>query len=308
MKKINQAAPIFGGVVFLIFGLIITQPAFSQADVVSQVNHSLAFSADGRSFILLPGATVRTNLLPANGDKEITMSWTEGGRNHRSRQTVNIKDGTLLITEALLANQNRRTETPPPPPPVTNSFVSARTPANSYSTRLAIVNQSSHRWLIREGNFTGLALKPGQSSDSLNVPLGLMQLILLVDLDRDSLSSGRNYIQQVVTGIVVKEQSKFVVADTHLHIPLTGGRATFIFFNETRYELVGVGSAALGNVIGAKKRMRKKILVNEGFINTAWQYIDEQGNKRQAHSEFVIYKGKVRVYIRDSDLSLYKAQ
>ncbi len=271
---------------------------FSQADVKNDTDYSLAIDQGRYSLILPSGSIKRVPFFPGNGEVNFQIFWTQSGR--RQSQVVNdiIKDNYYVIKDSHLRGE--KTEI------VKQEQKYVREPEvirSDYKTRLTITNESSQTLWIREGTLAGLVLSPDQQSDTITMPLGMIELTLLVDLDDSQSSTGRNYMQKVVTGLIAKDKQNFAITDTHLNIPVLSGNTTFLFNNQTGHDVVGVGSIALGKVIEANSTYRqRRIKANEGFINTAWQYFDNNGVKRQAISEFVVVDGRVRVDIKPSHL------
>jgi hypothetical protein len=283
---------------FLIF-LFIPSEVLSQCDVNNRTNYSLAISKKGLSRMIAPGATERIPFFDREGKVSFQISWREQGVNKRENIIDLVQDGNLVITDDHL----RGKKVSLPETTQHNYLPAPEVISSEYETWLKIRNSSSNIIWIREGILNGLVLRPGQISDSILVSLGMIEWTFLVDLDPVEESSGRNYMQKVVTGLIAKDQNEFVITDRHLNIPSIFWKVTFIFNNESGYDVVGVGSIALGKVIQANSRMKqRKIEANEGFINTAWQYFDDNGVKRQAISEFIVIDGRVLVNIKPSHL------
>lgn len=287
-------------IVSLLFFLVFSISLLAQANLSNDTSHSLIISVDRKSFVLPPGGFVRTSLFPREGEVNYLITWDEGGRTKRERISSQVKNGDYIITNQHLLGQvgAAREEDQP-------SEIRVQTFDSNYQTALVIKNESSRNLLIKGGPLSGLALGPAQSSDSLIVPLGVMELTLLIDVDRADNSSGRNYRQEVVTGMITKDQTEFQIDDRHINIELDSEIVTFRFFNKTGFDIVGVGSVAMGRVIRANRRASISSEANQGFVNTAWQYFDENGIKRQAISEFVVTdrSGRTNVNIYPADLS-----
>ncbi len=290
MKK---SIAVFICLLFVPYGQV-----FSQADVSNQTNYNLAISKEKFSRMIAPGATERIPFFPKEGTVSYQITWREESTSKKVNVVDVVKKGKIEITEAHLRGERFSSE------PIQSSNVpSPEIISSDYKTTLAIKNTSSNIFWIREGVLSGLVLKPNQSSDMITLSLGMIEITALVDLDPLESSSGRNYMQKVVTGLIAKDQTEFLITDTHLNIPNLSGKATFVFNNKTGYDVVGVGSIATGKVIEAFRRMRqRRVKVNEGFINTAWQYLDDTGTKRQAISEFIVIEGRVMVDIKPNDL------
>ncbi len=272
---------------------------FSQCDVSNHTNYNLAISEGKVSRMIAPGSTERIPFFPRQGEVSFQISWREQGSSKRENVVDVVRDGNLIITD-----EHLRGEKTSLPEVTQHHYVPSPEVINSeFQTSLVIKNASSKILWIREGVLSGLVLKPDQASDTILVPLGMIELTFLVDRDSIGGSTGRNYTQRVVTGLIAKEQDEFAITDTHLNIPSMYDQATFVFHNKTGFDVVGVGNIATGKVIAANSRMRqRRVEANEGFINTAWQYFDDKGIKRQAISEFIVIDGRVMVDILPTHL------
>ncbi len=277
-------------IVFLVSLFFVPESLMAQSNVANRTDYNIIVSKERLSRNIAPGAIERIPFFPREGEVHFQVTWREHGSARRESVSEIISGGKISITKEHLQGKKRSLpeSTKPyylPEPEVVQS---------NYKTELVIKNESSRTLWIREGRLEGLVLNPGQASDTISVPLGMLELTMLADLDEYGNSTGRNYMQKVVTGLIAKEQESFAITETHLNIPSMSGTATFIFNNQTGYDLVGVGSVALGLVIKANSRMsQRRVEVNEGFINTSWQYYDHEGALRQTISEFVIVKGEV---------------
>jgi hypothetical protein len=274
------------------------QDLLAQAMITNRTNYNLAITVGNQSFILSPGGVSKTRLFPKNGDVQFELSWEEGRKSKSIKVSEEVENGSFTINE----NHLRKIESPK-----REREEVVLQPSNSqigFSTKLAITNQSSHTILIIDGKLNGLALKPGQSSDSINFNLGLVDFSLLVDLDKDTISSGRNFAQKVVVGIIAKDQKSFLITDHNLFVTVLGGVTQFIFENKTSKDLVGSGGTASGKVIKAHKALRDEVSANEGFVATTWHYFDDRGIKKQTMVEFIVVddKGRAVFYIHESDL------
>lgn len=295
-------------VIFLIVNFSFNYELFAQVNLVNQTSESIAITIGRNSFILSPGALRATNLRP-DAEIKFDISFNEGRRTSRATVHDFVEGNRYEITQAHLNNEfaQLKKQGVQQQEYTTREEVHVRPVVyTNYETKLVIKNKSSHRLYIIDGQFKGLALAPGQESDSLTVSLGALQLHCLIDIDLDENSTGRNFMQQVVSQIISLNQKIFEIEDRHLNIifPESMEEIRFVFYNKTNYDLVGVGGTALGYVIKAGRRMRKEVAENEGFSNTAWQYFDESGIKRQAISEFVVGHDpdRVEVYIYENHL------
>ncbi len=272
---------------------------FSQCDVSNHTNYNLAISQGRLSRMIAPGSTERIPFFPRQGEVSFQISWREQGSSKRENVIDVVRDGNLVISD-----EHLRGEKASLPEVTQHHYVpSPEVISSDFQTSLVIKNASSKILWIREGVLSGLVLKPDQASDTIVVPLGMIELTFLVDRDSIGGSTGRNYTQRVVTGLISKDQNEFAITDTHLNIPSIYGKTTFVFNNKTGFDVVGVGNIAGGKVIAANSRMRqRRVEANEGFINTAWQYFDANGVKRQAISEFIVVDGRVMVDILPTHL------
>jgi|GEM_PF-3383370 len=282
--------------VLLFFVPVILQ---AQSNVANRTDYNIIVSKDRLSRMIAPGAIERIPFFPRDGEVNFQITWREHGTAKRENVVEIISGENISITKEHLEGKKRTLPESSKPYHIPEPEIIQ----SNFRTELVIENKSSRTLWIREGKLEGLVLNPNQSSDTIVMSLGMIELTLLVDLDESDNSTGRNYMQKVVTGLIAKDQESFAITENHLNIPVLSGTTTFIFNNQTGFDVVGVGSIALGKVIEANSTYRqRRIEANEGFINTAWQYFDHNGVKRQAISEFVVIDGRIRVDIKPSDL------
>ncbi len=286
-------------IVFLVSLFFVPESLMAQSNVANRTDYNIIVSKDRLSRNIAPGGIERIPFFPAEGEVHFQITWREHGSARRESVAEIVSDGKISITNKYLQGKKRSL----PKSTKDHYLPEPEVIQSAYKTELVIKNESSRTLWIREGRLEGLVLNPGQASDTILVSLGMLELTMLADLDEHGNSTGRNYMQKVVTGLIAKDQKSFAITETHLNIPSTSETATFIFYNQTGFDVVGVGSIALGKVIEANSRMRqRRVEANEGFINTAWQYLDHNGVKRQAISEFIVLEGRIKVFIMESDL------
>lgn len=260
-------------VVLMVAYLIVFLPVIGQVIMENSHDFPVRIVTPEGQHTLNPKGRYRTTLLSPNKENTYTLHWAG-----------NSKEFTEDIGESLIIDVNRNSHTPI----VHESRDHISSPV-SISTRTGesrvIKNSADRRFQVISSEFPGLkglSLAPGQESDSVRLPQGLMHLSLLVDLDADSVSTGRRYMQQVFTQIVAQNQKLIEITNNHLYVAFAGReKVRFIFQNTTPYDLVGAGGGVLGVTIPAGGMSRKRLEYNDGFLNATWQYLNEEGVIRQ---------------------------
>lgn len=279
-------------IVIFCFSIFIALSSFGQVIVKNSHNFSVEVKVGRKSFILPAQGRASTSLLSPNGENIYTVIWHENSQKS--------KTFTEHIGENLLIDVNREPEQRESSKTVPR--VSSRSPVSRFNGELRVIkNASDRRFQVVSSDYglDDLSLAPDQSSDSVYIPQGLMHLTLLVDLDADSVSTGRRYMQQVFTQIVAQDQKVIEITDNHLYVAFAGReKVVFVFHNTTEYDVVGVGGNVLGHVIASGKQSRRRLEANDGFMNATWQYIDNNNILRQAISIYVLAEKRMRVEIR----------
>jgi hypothetical protein len=279
---------------YVIFVVFFVTWQFVTAQVIIENSHNfpVEIRTNNGKFQMSPNGRYKTTLLNCNAKNTYHLNW-HGGK----------KSFTEKVAETLIIDVNRE----PASPAVSESNVVARSPdrrpTNTGQGELRVIKNSSGRRcqvISSEHGLEGLSLAPGQESDSVMISQGLIHLSLLVDLDADSVTTGRRYMQQVFTQIIAQDQKAVEITDNHLYVAFAGReKVVFVFHNTTPYDVVGVGGNVLGHVIAKGQSSRRRLEANDGFMNATWQYIDKNGIIRQAISIYVLAEKRMRVEIRE---------
>lgn len=281
-------------VVIFCFSIFIALSSFGQVIVKNSHNFSIEVKVGRKSFILPAQGRASTTLLSSNRENIYSVIWHENGKKSKTF-TEHIGENLLIdVNREPVVEQRESSKTVPRVS--TQGFIS-----RPDGQLRVIKNASDRRFQVISSDYglDDLSLAPDQRSDSVYIPQGLIHLTLLVDLDADSLSTGRRYMQQVFTQIVAHDQKEVEITDNHLYVAFAGReKVVFVFHNTTEYDVVGVGGSVLGHVIASGKQSRRRLEADEGFMNATWQYIDNNGVLRQAISIYVLAEKRMRVEIR----------
>ncbi len=279
-------------IVVVVFLFFIALTAVGQVIVENSHNFPVEVIVGKKSFILPGSGRASTTLFSPNRENTYKVSWYDGLSKKSRLFTENVKN-------VLVIDVNRG--------PITkevkiSSIAETRQTLSQGKSELRVIKNASDRRfqvISKSYGLEGLSLAPEQESDSVLIPQGLIALTLLVDLDADSISTGRRYMQQVFTQIVTQDQEIIRVTDNHLHVAFAGReKVRFVFHNKTGHDVVGVGGSVLGQVIASGKLSRRTLEANDGFMNATWQFIDNKGVLRQAMSIYVLAEKRMRVEIR----------
>lgn len=291
---------IFSLVAFIALS-IMAWPSLAQSFTVSNASSEVvSFKLKGESAprTLSPGASLNANYTaPSNGAEVYLTVLRNGSITPLGYFSKPLSGGKLIINDADLKRKGEKSfddlksSSPRQAPTATiatdnRSYVPS-SGGNGPTQPMTLTNGSTHRFEILSPPFEGAALKPGQTSIRIfNVPTGLLQVTAFVDKDTDSTSTGRNYMQAVISGIVAEGEKSLTIKDENILIG-TGSRVKISLFSHLAFKCYVVGGPFSGASLSPGKYWTKRVDVSYGFNSMSIQYF-QGGLKYQANIELII--------------------
>ena len=293
------------GILFLTGGAI-----FAQANVKNaSPDKWVEISAGGDQQMLIePNETKLVWFMPAGGEINLRLRYFIGSKVfERFMYKAQIFKGqTLVLPEKFIkpvsgviknAEKDKENKAPvvqktPTPgfapiiPAVSGDITVQKFP-------LELVNGAESSFIVFEGDFYGASLSDGQKAGPIQTGPGIISFKILYDADPPDVSTGRNMWQAPISGIVTQGQKEFIVKKEHLN-NLQRGKIKVVFFNPTKYVMVCENPNLDIDPI-APNDDSGKIILNQGFNNVSFTYMNEQGVKVLAVFELALAKRKSRV-------------
>lgn len=270
-----------------------------QTQIKNSFSSSLEITFPGRGPITIPANETRqVNELATGEIKNIRCRYQENGRTKTYRTTKVVVSGKMVFGPSDL--------TPTSNNPSVGSVISGNAQSDNAKKetailqRIQVVDSSKNRfYVLGDGHYAGISLKPGQISDPIDAPLGLNQITIMVDMDPEGKSTGRNFAQAVVKFIVVDNQSLVVIKESNI-TKLAGGSVKINLKSALPYKIVFVSKGLEGRSLRPGLKL-KKLDLFYGFNTFSVQYLDG-GVKYQADLETIIAEGDFNVTIGTQNL------
>jgi hypothetical protein len=171
-------------------------------------------------------------------------------------------------------------------------------PRNCFSeVSIVVNNESKSRITILTGDFTGLSLKAGQTSNEPKKQCtGPIVVAIQFDKQNDDESTGRNFDYAVIVKILAEGDSVITITDRDLELVGRGEKFQKRFDNYEEIPFIITGGDNEGTVIASGSE-GNKLMVNNGWNVAVWQYPDSKGNPLQSFILFIANKNKTRLVI-----------
>lgn len=258
-------------------------------------------SRDGGPIIIPPNGTkVVYFIKPKSEPQDIYLSYKQAGRIKKERVSVIVGSNLTVFPgmPSVIVEVSGSKNIARSPFESTEGQATIQ-PSSNNSVSLVVENASSHRFTVLTANspFSGISLAPGDSSRIINVATTLHQFTILVDMDNDSISTGRNFAQAVIKAIVVNNQKRLIIRNDNIDMSSSGVQYVRLI-SQFDFKLVFVSGIPRGD---AMKKRSKKYEFNLGFNSISVQF-NKHGTKYQADLEFIVVRGERVLFLTEQNL------